>query len=94
MKRKLKRAGFPTKIIVLILLVYMAVSLLTLREQITEAQAQEAELSNQVAELEQKNESLENDIARKDDPDMLEEIAREKLGLVAPGEKIFVDISN
>ncbi|MDD4510176.1 MAG: septum formation initiator family protein [Oscillospiraceae bacterium] len=91
---KFKRAGFPTKLIVLILLVYMAVSLLTLRDQIASAQVQEADLTEQVAELRQKNTDLQSDIESSDDPALLEKIAREKLGLVLPGEKIFIDISN
>ncbi|MGI6498463.1 MAG: FtsB family cell division protein [Oscillospiraceae bacterium] len=91
---KFKRAGVPTKLIVLILLVYMAVSLLTLRDQITSAQTQEAELTEQVTELRQRNASLKSDIDNSDDFALLEKIAREKLGLVLPGEKIFIDISN
>ena len=91
---KFKRAGFSTKLIVLILLVYMAISLLTLRDQIASAQVQESELTAQVAELQEKNATLERDIANSDDPELLEKIAREQIGLVLPGEKIFVDISN
>ncbi|MBQ1351684.1 MAG: septum formation initiator family protein [Oscillospiraceae bacterium] len=91
---KFKRAGFSTKLIVLILLVYMAISLLTLRDQIASAQVQENELKAQVAELQEKNATLERDIANSDDPELLEKIAREQIGLVLPGEKIFVDISN
>lgn len=91
---KFKRAGFSTKLIVLILLVYMAISLLTLRDQIASVQVQESQLTAQVAELRQKNASLESDIANSENPELLEKIARERIGLVLPGEKIFVDISN
>lgn len=91
---KIKKAGIPTKIIVMVLLVYMAISLLNLREQIQAAEAQKETLSAQVEKLSQKNDKLAADIARSGDPALLEEIAREKLGLVLPGEKIFIDVSN
>lgn len=91
---KFKRAGFSTKLIVLILLVYMAISLLTLRDQIASVQVQESQLKAQVEEVRQKNAKLESDIANSENPELLEKIAREKIGLVLPGEKIFVDISN
>ena len=91
---KFKRAGLLTKLLILILLIGIGVSFLTLRDQIAAAQEQEAELAQQAAELKRENDALENDIKNSDDPAMLERIAREKLGLVLPGEKIFVDVSN
>ena len=33
---------------------------------------------------------LAEDISRRDDPDLIEEIAREDLGMARPGEKIFI----
>ena len=91
---KFKRAGLLTKLLILILLIGIGVSFLTLRDQIAAAQEQEAELAQQAAELKRENDALENDIKNSDDPAMLERIAREKLGLVLPGAKIFVDVSN
>ena len=91
---KFKRAGILTKLLILILLIGIGVSFLTLRDQISAAQQQEAELAQQAAELKKENDALESDIKNSEDPALLEKIAREKLGLVLPGEKIFVDISN
>lgn len=42
----------------------------------------------------QENAELEYDIAHAGDPETIAEIARTKLGLVKPGEKIFYDVSN
>jgi len=33
-------------------------------------------------------------VAQKDDPAKQEEVARDELGLVRPGERVFYDISN
>ena len=41
----------------------------------------------------QENTRLADAIENKDDPDVLEQVARDK-GFVKPGEKLFVDITN
>ena len=79
-----KKAGLLTKVVVLALLIYMATALLNLQGQIQEA------LSQQVAEQTQINAELAEDVANPDDPDRIADIARDKLGLVAPGEKVFI----
>ena len=42
----------------------------------------------------QANESLAADIAEGTTPEKMEELAREELGLVTPGEYVFYDVSN
>ena len=46
-------------------------------------------LRNRLAELQETNEKLAADIANSDDPELIEEIARDELGMVEPGEKII-----
>lgn len=87
---KTKKAGLLTKIVVLALLIYMATSLLDLQSRIRQTQAQRDTLSRQVAEQTQVNADLTEDLANPDDPDRIADIARDKLGLVVPGEKVFV----
>lgn len=87
---KTKKAGLLTKIVVLALLIYMATSLLDLQSRIRQTQAQRDTLSRQVAEQTQVNVDLAEDLANPDDPDRIADIARDKLGLVVPGEKVFV----
>ncbi|WP_294473583.1 septum formation initiator family protein [uncultured Intestinimonas sp.] len=85
-----KKAGLLTKLVVLALLIYLAVSLLNLQGRIRETQAQRDSLSRQVAEQTQVNADLAEDVANPDDPERIADIARDKLGLVAPGEKVFI----
>ena len=88
-----KMHAFPSLIIsavVLALLIYLAVSLLNLQGRIRETQAQRDSLSRQVAEQTQVNADLAEDVANPDDPERIADIARDKLGLVAPGEKVFI----
>ena len=85
-----KKAGILTKLVVLVLLVYLATSLLDLQGKIRQTQAQRDSLSRQVAEQTQVNADLAEDIADPDDPERIADIARDKLGLVVPGEKVFL----
>ena len=90
---KLKRAGFLTKIVVLALLIYMATSLLDLRGQIQTAQVQRDTLARQVSDQRLENQELEAAIENSDDPEMLEQVAREK-GHVKQDEIVYIDGAN
>ena len=87
---KTKKAGLLTKLVVLALLIYLATSLLNLQSRIRQTQAERDALSRQVAEQTQVNADLAEDVANPDDPDRIADIARDKLGLVVPGEKVIV----
>lgn len=86
---QVKKAGFLTKIVVLALLIYMATALLNLRTQLQTHLEQKETLSFQVEQLAQENTRLADAIENKDDPDVLEAVARDK-GFVKADEKLFV----
>ena len=88
-----KRAGFLTKIVVLALLIYMAISLLDLRGKIQEVEGQRADLARQVTDQRLENQKLEEAIAISSDPEMLEQVARDR-GYVEENETLFVDVAN
>lgn len=87
---KTKKAGLLTKLVILALLIYLATALLDMQSQIRQTQAERDSLSRQVAEQTQVNADLAEDVANPDDPDRIADIARDKLGLVVPGEKVIV----
>lgn len=91
---KFKKAGIITKLVIAALLVYAVVSLVTVRSKTAALTAQSQQLEQQVADMTQSNAELEYKIEHSEDADTVEEIARDKLGLVKPGEKIFYDTSN
>lgn len=90
---RFKRAGFLTKIIVLALLIYMATSLLEMRGQIQSVQQERDILAQQVADQRLENQELSEAIESSDDPDMLEQVAREK-GYVKQNEVLYDDVAN
>ncbi len=48
-------------------------------------------LNEKITAAEQQNDKLEKELENIDDPEYLEKVAREKLGLVRPNERVFVD---
>ncbi len=91
---KIKRAGIITKVILLAIVLYAAVRLAMVHSQTQDLQRQIEQLEQQSQTLTEENAALEYQIAHSDDDETKEEIARDKLGLVKPGEKIFYDTSN
>lgn len=78
------------RIIVISLFLYatagFAMGLRNLRESERQIEAAEQELS----ELKEENMSLKAGLASLPDAEAMEKLARERLGMIMPGEKIFV----
>ena len=64
-------------------------SAVQMQGQLEAARAEEAVYAQRLAELRETNERLATDIANSDDPELIEEIARDELGMVEQGEKII-----
>lgn len=93
-KQKRARVSLLTKVLLLALLVSIGWQLYRLHDQVRAAQVEKEQLASQVQVQQQKNDALSSDIATGETPEKMEELAREKLGLVAPGERVFYDTSN
>lgn len=91
---KVKRAGILSKLLILVIVVYALYTIASVRVNIADAQSNLTSLTRQVEDAQQENARLEYEIEHSEDPETIEQIAREKLGLVKPGEKIFYDIGN
>ena len=57
--------------------------------QLQSAQKEEAVYAQRLAELKEQNQRLRSDIENSGDLSLIEDIAREELGYVGPGEKVF-----
>lgn len=91
---KFKRAGMVTKLLLLILLAVSMTTFLNLRSQAKTLAQQQVALEEANRRQRQENEALSAAIAEKDDPERIAEVARKRLGLVAPGEIVFYDSGN
>ena len=91
---KFKKASIFTTLVIAVLMVYALISLFVVHRQTRQLQDRAATLQQQVSEMIQANAELQYQIDHSEDDDMIESVAREKLGLVKPGEKIFYDTSD
>lgn len=91
---KLKHSSIFMKIVILALLLYAGITLTNTKNRITQAREDQAQLQSAVDAARQENAELEYNIAHAGDPETIASIARAKLGLVMPGEKVFYDVNN
>ena len=79
--------------VLLVLMGYGVVTLSRVNTRVEEAKRTRDAMAAEAQALAVSNASLEYEIAHCNDLDMIEKVAREKLGLVLPGEIIYYDIS-
>ena len=89
---RLKRTGWLTKLVIVVLLIYLSASFVDLQGKIQSTQNQQVEIQRQVDQQELENQRLKEAIENSDDPAMLERVAREK-GYVKQNEILYVDVA-
>ena len=89
-RKKVKVRARPlTKLVILVLLAAIGWQLYGLRSQVRRAQEEREQYAALVGEKQRENAALEADITEGPTDEKLEEIARDELGLVKPGEYVF-----
>ena len=86
---RLRRTGILTKIVIAVLLVYGVASIIRLSARIDSAQENVEELEQQMADIAAENDDMQYAIDHSEDEDVIRDIARDKLGLVEPGEEVY-----
>lgn len=92
-KKAKKRTNTALLLVLIALAVFIGIELIQVNQRLGEAKVQEASLTRQMRQQEQENEALRSDLAKKDDPDFIKELARDQLGLAEEGERIFYDVN-
>ncbi len=77
------------RIILVSLLLYSLAGAVTVGRELRQAEQMAEQMRQQEAQLLQLNGELQEKIARGYSPEEMEQLARERLGLVLPGEKLF-----
>ena len=80
--------------LILLLMVIVGWQLMAMNDKLDLALAERAQLEERIARKEQENSGLKAALERAEDPEYLQELARENLGMVTPGQKDFYDVSN
>lgn len=94
LERKKKRIPLIVKIVVAAVAVYCIVTFATLQRQIQISRDENVVLDQTVQEQRQKNAALEEAAETELDNSVIAQMAREKLGLIFPGETVYYDVSN
>ena len=82
------------KIAMLVFLIYAAFTIVNLRSQIADKQAELDSLSLRVQEYEEANAALQEEMQSGISQEDISELARNELSYAEPGERVFVDASS
>ena len=77
------------RIVLLALLLYSLASLLTVSRELNQAELLKRQLRQQTEIQQSLKRDLERKLAQGQSPEELQQLARDRLGLVLPGEKLF-----
>lgn len=93
-KQPRAKAGFFTKVLILVLLAALGGQLHHLRGQVAQAEAEKARYEAKVETQQLENDQLQEGIDNGGSEEEMKKIARRELGLVDPNEKVIYDTSN
>ncbi len=93
-KVRFTRPAIGIVILILVLMILGAVTLIHAKNELRELQAQTETLKQEVTKTIEENAALDYKIEHSDDPEMMEQAAREELGLVKAGDKVFYDTNH
>ena len=91
-KKKKEQKGSGSRLAVIILaalLLGAGIQLSSLFSQLQDAREEEAAYAERLADLQETNNRLRQDIENSGDLSLTKDIARDELGMVSPGEKII-----
>ncbi len=88
-KRKTRRSNRFFLLLLGCVIVMMGIMLQQMYTQLDHARSEQMLYAQRLAALEEQNAKLADDIANSTDQDLIEDIARNELGMASPGEKIF-----
>lgn len=90
-KKKINTKRLITNLVVVFFLTYFCYTMIWQQVVISKKSKEIDALNEKISVAEQQNDKLEKELENIDDPEYLEKVAREKLGLVRPNERVFVD---
>ena len=93
-EKKKSSGGVLIRLLLLLALLAVGWQLYAIQGQLKTARAENAQYAQQVAELQQKNDSLRSDIAEGPTEDKMKELARNDLGMIDGDSYLFIDRAN
>ncbi len=90
-KTNINPRRFISMLVAVIFVLYFVYTMIWQQVVISKKGKEIEALEEKIAAAEQQTEKLEEELDNLNDPEYLEKIAREKLGLIRPNERVFVD---
>ena len=90
-KTKSRRVNPIFLLVMLVLIIVVLIQIVQVYTKYAALQAEESALTEQAETLQQENDALRSDLAKKDDPAFWEQLARKFADMVKQGERIFID---
>ncbi len=88
-KLKMRRSNKFALLLLFCIILMMGVMLRQMNAQLDQARSEQSIYAQRLALLQEQNDKLADAIANSDNQDVIEDIARNDLGLASQGEKIF-----
>jgi len=92
--KKKQRVPLIVKLVVAVVAIYCVITYVDLQQRIQAGQAEGLKLEQTLQEQRQQNAALEQEVETELDNAAIAQMAREKLGLIFPGETVYFDVSN
>ncbi|HHX71857.1 MAG TPA: hypothetical protein GX701_02885 [Clostridiales bacterium] len=86
-----RRPRLIIKVVLVVLALYIVGTYISLQTQLQEARTLHAELKHAQALEQQKTQQLREEVESELDHSYIAKVAREKLGYVMPGERVYID---
>ncbi len=90
---RLCKSSLITKFIILAVMIYAIVTIVSLQPKIDKLDQKKAAVENEIAQLQQENLALQENIRALGTDHATIEIAKERLGMVEANEIIYIDTS-
>ena len=91
--KRVQSKSFILTLALVLLIGYFVITIIGLQLDIREKNAELNEKNAAYQQITQENERLESIVQNEDKSSYIEQVAREKLGFVMPGEKVFYDVT-
>lgn len=91
--KSIKTKNLLKKILLIGIIIYVVYTFFVQQKTLNAYQADQNRYSKQIAEEEEKQEELKKTKENIDSKEYIEEVAREKLDMYLPNERVYIDIS-
>ena len=88
------KSNLLKKIIFIVVLIYAITTIIKQQKILTGYSVQEKNLKVEISEAKERQEQLNNEKENVNSLDYIETLAREKLGMYLPNERVYVDSEN